>query len=163
MPIPTVAIQVEGVLRKTVTQAPLDQGKRLYHALAVEYNLVLVTEDLDREQMKTWLAMEGYSKHAHVVFGDSVMNYDKSWWLAVAKTLKLSFGYDIEYIVQPDPVEAATLVKHGYNSMLLTNAAYALPEWRPDAWGKVQPWNEIVEEVITQKRLRAEDKRMDGH
>lgn len=163
MPLSTAVIQVEGVLRKTVTRAPLDMGKRLYHGLAATYNLVLVTEDTDRTQAKTWMAMEGFEKHAHIVFGDADVGRDSSHWLAIVKMLKLSYGYNIEYVVQPDPVEAAQLIKRGYNSLLVTNAAYALPEWRPDAWGKIQPWSELVEEVIKDKQLRAADKRMDGH
>jgi hypothetical protein len=161
MPIPTVAIQIEGVLRKTVTRAPLDMGKRLYHALAAEYNLVLVTEDADREQSKTWLAMEGFSKHAHVQF--CTIGYSPEYWLAAVKMLKLQYGYAIEYVIQPDPVTAELLIRKGFNSMLVTNAAYALPEWRPDSNVGVEKWDSMVAEVDRQRQLRAEDKRMEGH
>jgi hypothetical protein len=155
----TVVIQVEGILRKPVGGQVLDSGRRLYHGLAGTYNLVLVTEDTNREQSKTWMALEGFDKHAHVEY--CAVGFSPAYWHVVVMALKLSYGYIVEYVVQPDPVTAEFLIRRGYSTLLVTNAAYALPEWRPDAPTGVKPWEELVAEIHGQRALRAADKRME--
>jgi hypothetical protein len=160
MPQPYVAIQVEGVLRRSITGAPLESGKRLYHSLALHYQIVMVTEETDRDHVKGWLGMEGMSKHAHVVYGDShVPPRAETRWLGIARLLRVTYGYDLEYLVLCDPHEARVLIELGYSVMLVHNAAYADPGWRPDASKGIQPWDELVEEITSQRAARAADKR----
>lgn len=164
MPQPTAVFQVEGILRKPVGGQPLDSGRRLYHGLASMYSLVLVTESTDRQQIKTWLAMEGFDKHAHIIHDmDTGVAGTGIWWLTTANMLRNNHGYNIEYFVLNDPEAASYLIKYGYSTLLVTNAAYALPEWRPDADKGVTAWADLAAEIDRQRTLRAADKRMEEH
>lgn len=157
---PTAVIQIEGVLRKPVTGAPIDSGRRLYHGLASTYRIVLVSEGDDREHTGHWLGMEGFTKHDHIVYSGDWHPRHEERWVATAGTLKIQFGYDTDLFVVPSPHDAAALIRHGYNALLFVVAAYALPEWRPDHRQGVQPWEELVDEITAQRALRAKDKRM---
>lgn len=162
MPMPTAVMQVEGVLRKPVTGAVLDSGRRLYHGLAGTFRLVLISVTTSPQSHLTpWLGMEGFSKHDHIV-------YPMSWeqdtrvplWLNIARTLTHAHGYNVDLTVLPNPGDAAVLLEHGYSTLLFTDAAYSLPEWRPDHSRGVQPWDALVHEITTQRALREADKRM---
>lgn len=157
---PTVVIQVEGVLRKPVTAAVLEAGRRLYHGLASTYRIVLVTSSTDRLSSGGWLGMNGFSRHDHIVYGDEDVPATSEWWVSVAKRLKLAYGYDTELFVVPDPHDAMQLIRHGFSVMLFVQAAYAIPEWRPDHRQGVRPWAELTAEVEVQRALRAGDNRM---
>lgn len=156
---PTAVIQVEGVLRKPAGGAPIDSGRRLYHGLAGMYRIVLATEETDRAYLGGWLGMEGFSKHDHVVYGDHPLSATRERWPSLALILKGQYGYDVDMFVVPDPHDAAQLIGHGHNVLLFAQAAYALPEWRPDAQRGVTPWAELAHEVETQRMLRAQDSR----
>jgi hypothetical protein len=159
---PTAVIQVEGVLRKPVTGAPIDTGRRLYHGLASTFRIVLVSDGDDREYLGHWLGMENFGKHDHIVYSGDWRPRHEEQWVATAGVLKLQFGYDTELFIVPDPHDAAALIRHGYNALLFVQASYALPEWRPDHRQGVQPWEELMGEIAAQRTLRATDKRMDG-
>jgi hypothetical protein len=158
MPQPYVAIQVEGVLRRSITGAPLESGKRLYHGLATTYQIVLVTDQTDRDYIRGWLGMEGLSKHAHLVYHDDRAD-PEAWWLWVARSLKIKYGYNVEYFVVCDPEDARLLIERGYSAMLVHNAAYADPGWRPDTRKGVRPWNDLVSDITAQRAAAALDKR----
>lgn len=161
MGLPTAVIQVEGVLVKPVGGAVTDTGRRLYHGLKNFYRLVLVTEETDRGRMDADLFMEGFTGHDHVVYGDEPVSCTRGRWVTVAGRLRNGYGYDTELFVVPDPYDARCLIQAGYSTLLFTQAAYALPEWRPDHQQGVRPWDELQAEVETQRVLRAADKRTD--
>lgn len=161
---PTVVIQVEGVLRKPVTGAVIDNGRRLYHGLASTFRLVLVSEGDTagyKSYLDTWLSMEGFTKHDHIVYSGEWRPRADNWWVGTAGTLKLRYGYNTELFVVPDPSDAAALIEHGHNTLLFTIAAYALPEWRPDHPVVVRAWDGMMRVIDTEKARRAADKRME--
>lgn len=159
---PTAVIQVEGVLRKPITGAVMDSGRRLYLGLASFYRIVLVTSETDSQGMTSWLGMNSFARHDHIV-------YPMAWaqdtrvpqWLNTARTLQLRYGYDVGMVVLPDPADARALIEHGYSTLLFTDAAYSLPEWRPDHRAGVQPWGELEDEIRHGLALRARDSRME--
>lgn len=157
---PTAVMQVEGVLRKPVTGAVIDEGRRLYHGLASTFGIVLVSEGNDQQFYKTWLGMEGFTKHDHIVYSGEWRPEDRNWWVRTAGMLKISYGYDTNLIVIPDPFDAAALIERGYNTVLFTQASYALPEWRPDHRAGIRPWAEMTAEIERGRALRAADKRL---
>jgi hypothetical protein len=158
MPKPTAVVQVEGVLRKPVTSGVLETGRRLYHGLAGTFRIVLVTWETP-VRLAPWLGMEGFDKHDHIVYPVNWPQARIPEWLNVARTLTLAYGYNTELVVVPDPGDAAVLLEHGYSTLLFTDAAYSLPEWRPDHKAGVQPWDALVSEITTQRALREADKR----
>jgi hypothetical protein len=155
-------MQVDGVIRKPVTGAPIDSGRRLYHGLAGTYRIVLATEATDRQHLSGWLGMEGFTKHDHVVYGDEPVSTTRDWWPSIARALRGRYGYDTDLFVVPDPEAATHLIQAGFNALLFVQAAYALPEWRPDTHRGARPWKQLVAEVATQRLLRADDNRMEN-
>lgn len=157
---PTAVIQIEGVLRKPVTGAVIDSGRRLYHGLASTYRIVLVSDGDDREYTGHWLGMENFTRHDHIVYAGDRRPRHESPWVGTAGMLKISYGYDTDLFVIPDPHDATFLIHYGYNVLLFVQAAYALPEWSPNDPKGVQPWGELVAEIAAQQALRATDTRM---
>lgn len=154
-------MQVEGVLRKPVTGAVIESGRRLYLGLAQFSRIVLVTSETDPEYFSSWLGLEALDRHDHVVYGNDFTSATRERWPLLASALKIRYGYDTDVFVVPDPEAAMHLMKSGFNVLLFMQSAYALPEWRPDQPAGVQPWNDLVNEVQIQKIARAADKRME--
>lgn len=154
----TVVIQVEGVLRKPAG-AVIESGRNLYAALSQHYRIVLVSEEDDRDQVSTWLSMEGFRTHDHLVCSGDWRPRHEAPWVATMLALKVSYGYPVSLVVVPSPADAADLIRHGYDTLLFTMAAYALPEWRPDHKAGIQPWEDLSEEVSRQEQIRAQDNR----
>lgn len=154
--MPVAVVCVEGVLKKPSGQVS-DLGHRLYRGLAEAYRVILVTGETDRARTADWLAVEGFARHEHVIQGDAAA--PASWWPHAVRTLQISWGVDAEITVVPDPAAATELIRAGLNAVLVTPAAYSLPEWRPDHPGGVTPWADLEAEARTQRRLRAADER----
>lgn len=155
MPQSVCVIQIEGILRKHIGEQPLESGRRLYLGLSQFFDIILVSSSVDKDRMDEWLTTEGFARHAHVVYG----------WMAptadLASMLRNQYGYNVEYFVLTDPARAVGLIESGYSTLLVTNTAYALPEWRPDSHHGVRPWGALVDEIDQQRKLRANDKRME--
>lgn len=160
MPQPTAVMQVEGVLRKPVTGAPIESGRRLYLGLSQFYRIVLVTEN-DRQYSGEWLGMHSFTRHDHIVYFEDSIVTRKYFWLDTARSLRTRYGYDVDTCVVPDPADAALLIRYGFSTLLFTQAAYALPEWSPDHSKGIKPWEELTAEVQRGRAIRAADKRME--
>lgn len=155
----TAVIAVEGVLKKPVTGHATDTGHRLYRGLAETHRIVLVTEDDNRDRTAEWLLTQGFARHDHIVYGDTPSPTGTAWWAHIVRTLKLAYGFDVDFTVVPDPVAARSLIAAGLTAVLFTPAAYSLPEWRPDHPSGVTPWNDLEAEMRVQRQLRAKDDR----
>lgn len=162
MPKPVAVMQVEGVLRNSMGGGVLGNGRRLYHGMAGTFRIVLVTfDDHPRNLLTGWLGMEGFNKHDDIVYPSYWPEPRIPVWLNIARTLTRTYGYDVELSVVPDPADAAVLLEYGYSTLLYSDAAYALPEWRPDHTPGVQAWSDLEREITTQRALREADKRME--
>lgn len=158
--MPSIAITVEGVLRKFVGGAPIQPGLDLYFGLATRAKLVLLSGELVDDGLDYWLKTEGLHEHVKVFYSDVVLRDlshggERLCQLASARQL----GYDVELAVEPDPSVSARLLVAGYNVLTFTHAEYSVPAWRPDAAVKVRPWRELVEQVERESYLRATDPR----
>lgn len=156
----SIAIVIEGVLRKVSGGQGIVSGIDLYYGLATRSKLVLVTEDPIPE-VTHWLASEGMREHARIGFSDVV---GKSLGLPEAResalnTLSNSGFAPIELVIEPDPDVAKHLITRGYNVLLFCHAQYAMPSWRPDYDHTPRPWDELAQQIADEAYLRATDTR----
>lgn len=156
----SIAITVEGCLRKFVGGAPIKPGLDLYFGLATRAKLVLLTGEMFGEGLADWLLIEGLHEHVKVMYSDVVLRDlsdggERLAQLASARQL----GYDVELVIEADPLVSARLLVAGYNVLTFSHAEYSVPAWRPDAAVAVRPWAELVEQVEREAYLRATDPR----
>lgn len=151
----TSLILIEGVLRKQMGQ-PIPEGLRLYRALLSVGRVILLSTaatQADRESTSDWLELNGCTGHDSVAWGDDgprvplVNMYRRE-------------GYDVAVVVEPDPGTAMELISAGFNVLLFVHAMYTRPDWRPDSAKGIQPWENIVNEVAEQAKLKAKDARL---
>jgi hypothetical protein len=148
-------IAIDGVLRKAVGGALIPEGRRLYESLAFTGQVVLLYDAREREQTADWLELHGCNRHAFTDFADGATR------LYLANRLRRQ-GYDIDLVVEPDPLMAQEMIKAGYNTLLVTHAKYTQPGWRPDADTGVRAWSSIVDETAKLAKMKAEDARLRG-
>lgn len=155
-----IVIVAEGVLINPVAQTPIVLGKKLYRAFCATERVLLISGETPKDELEGWLFMEGMTGHAEVQYPDPVINIWNADEMRVWQVNQLrKRGYDIEVVIEPDPGNCAALLKAGFNTMVFTHAAYAIPSWRPDYEGAVRPWDELASEVGIQAVLRERDKR----
>lgn len=157
-----VAITVDGVMRKIVGMAPIPAGIKLYRALATQFSVVLVTDELeDYGHLSRWLETEGLNEHTGIVWSNVVLDsYDTALRRVRQMTMVRVHGA-VELVVEPDPAISALLIQEGLNVMTMSYAAYSQPSWRPDYIDAVRPWDELSKQVADAARLRANDRRLE--
>lgn len=154
----TCLMLVEGVLRNLVGGALIPEGARLYKSLCATGTVVLLSVVYDgdkRREMQEWLDMNGLTEHALLTWGDDGPR------VPLANMYRRE-GYDVDLVVDPDPVTVSGLIEAGFNTLLFTHSQYSHPSWRPDAAKGVEPWASITQQVAQLARLKAQDNRLTG-
>jgi hypothetical protein len=164
--MPSVAITVEGVIRRAVGGQPVPEGLDLYYGLASRMKVVLITDELDRlpddlriTELAYWLRLEGLMQHDRIIYSEPMWQGD----VAIRRICQVNdarrMGHDITMVIEPDPAVSAELLRTGYNVMTFTHAAYSVPSWRPDYKHTPTPWDKLSEQVEQESYLRANDER----
>jgi hypothetical protein len=153
----SAVLAIDGVLRRTVTGAPIEEGIKLMNGLKMFYNIVLVADSA--EPMKDWLDLECVFGYTQVKYPEECLDLSPRLMRLMQVSQIQQQGYAIRLVVEPDPGVAAHLLVNGYNVLNFLHSTYSLPEWRPDWDGTVRPWEELSAVVARNARLRAEDKR----
>lgn len=160
MPISSVAIAVEGVLQKSTSSAPVPVGIALYHSLKSNFNILLYS-DQDRKTLDYWLSLEALREHAAAEYNENGRVFQSQVDRKIAQVNSLrQRGYNIDLVIEPEPVASAWLLKNGYTVLTFTHAQYALPQWRPDYTEHRKPWSDLEEETRKAAELRAVDERL---
>ena len=150
-------IAIDGVLRRTVTGAPIADGIKIMQGLKTFYNIVLVADSA--EDIKEWLDLESVFGYTKITYPEECLDLSPKLMRLMQVSQIHSQGYAVQIVVEPDPEVAAHLLINGYNVLNFLHAQYALPEWTPGWDGTVKPWEELSATVARTARLRAEDKR----
>ena len=145
-------IPVDGVLRKLVAGAPIPEGIRLYRALCSAGRVILLHDGSDHDQVRDWLELNGCAQHDFIEWGRGPR-------VGAANHLRRQ-GYDIDLVVEPDPVVAHGLIAAGFNTLVFVHAQYAHPSWRPDTGTGIQSWDDINRQVAELARMKARDARL---
>lgn len=150
----TAVMVMDDVLRKTLTDAPIDTGKLLYHALSSQYGIVILSNET--KDQREWLSDQGIR----------IDNYYYAPELGVdrvtqIKSLHFEYGYSIDLVVEPDPHHVARLLQYGIPTLGFFHPYYSHPSWRPDGSGSnAESWEEIKQEIMQGKAYRADDDRL---
>ena len=158
MPVSSAVICVEGILQKTVSQAPIPLGIALYHSLATNFNLLLISEQ-PKKELDYWLSIEALNRHAAVEYNDNVRMFLPETIRKFHQVSALrSRKYSIDLIFDPNPSSSAMFLDSGFNVATLIHSAYAMPQWRPDYEHKTKPWSEIEEYQENMAKLKFIDR-----
>lgn len=145
-----VALIVEGVLKSPVSEAPIQVGTGLYHALIkVEHRLHLLSENRD-ELLEDWL------KHTYLpgyITLTQIHPLDQE-----ERTLHRSLGAlrttgPVDLVIAADPEWCADAFARGYTVMPFLSPSYARPHWRPDYDATPRSWDLLDAEVHRQRVL----------
>lgn len=139
---------VEGILRMPEGEGHLDTGWSLYQALAKNSRLYLLSHTWTAEQCRLWLAKRQLTGHLDYLHQPAPGPAGR------LETLQRIRSWRIGLVLEPDPTCAAAELDAGWNTCLLTHAAYSQPQWRPDYAGEVRPWDDLTAAVERQNELR---------
>lgn len=151
----TVAITLDGVLRKPLDVEAQDFGAGLLYASLVDNFRVVVlgTEDLERD--KHFLAVNGMGRYVKIEpirqeDGRTEMERERQRLRRLRQE-----GFKFEFVVVPDPELAYHLYVEGVPVLLYLHPTFSAKSFRPDYDGGIRPWNELADEVAFQRDARA--------
>jgi hypothetical protein len=169
--VSTVAITIDGVLRKVKGETPIQAGIELYLALAQTWNVVLLSDyKSDDKVIQMFMNVNGLREQVKTIGIDSVEYWQPPPQLRVAQVNWARYlGQNVQLVVEPDPECSAALIDAGYNVCTFTAAEYSVPMWRPDFTPRFQadgvpqfatPWETLQESVAKQAEMKAKDGRL---
>jgi hypothetical protein len=150
----SVAVSLDGVLRKPLDAEAQDYGGRLlFHGLRQFFRVVILgSEDTERDEHFLMInGMGGYVKIEPVQPGDGEGVGEQQ--RKQIQRLRAE-GFHFEFVVIPDPDLAMDLLSGGVPVLLYVHPTYSEREHRHDAGG-IRPWNELATEVESQLTARA--------
>jgi hypothetical protein len=150
----TAVFVLEGGLRQHVGEAVIPVGKRLYHGLATQMRIAVLSESTETARNLAWLKDEGFDQHVYYV-GRKEHDPTEKIALRLRQIARLrEGGCVIDLVVEPDPEIAAALLRNGITVVPLLVPQFARPEFRPDWDGSAVPWDTLVNEIDAQRSLR---------
>ena len=156
----SIAVTVEGVLRRVQGGSLIQPGLDVYWGLATRAKVILLTGEVDHEGLEYWLRSEGLNAHVRIIWSDVVRadltsGAERLDQLSEAR----KNGHDIQLVIEPDPEVSTQLILAGYNVATFTHAEYTVPNWRPDAVTQVAAWADLADQVAHEAYLRVTDPR----
>lgn len=131
---------------------PIDVGVRVARDLSYHNELFFLTSDEHPYRVQHWLVVTfELSKPPRLLEGSATS--------AVSSVRTL--GYDATYYVDGSPSRCAEAMRTGTTALVMASPVYARPEFRPEAFGPVREWDDIVAEVDEQRRKRLADTRLE--
>lgn len=148
---------VEGVLRTPGSEGHYDTGWGLYQALAKNTRLYLLSHEWAEADINLWFAkrqLRGHINYLHTPLpGPS----------GRLEALERIRSWRVSLVLESDPACAAAELTAGWNTALISHAAYTQPQWRPDYAGDIRPWDDLAGAVEQQNALRLTDPRHQEH
>ncbi|MGW3860242.1 hypothetical protein ACWEDZ_01985 [Streptomyces sp. NPDC005047] len=139
---------VEGVLRTPDAEGHYDTGWGLYQALARNSRLYLLSHTWTEQDSSLWLAKRNLNGHL------SYLHQALPGPAGRLEALERLRSWRIGLVLEPDPACAAAELAAGWNTALITHAAYTQPSWRPDYDHSPRPWDELAQAIARQDALR---------
>lgn len=157
----TVAVALDGVLRKPLDVEAQDFGASLLFASLVDNFRVVVLGTEDPVKDEHFLSVNGlvrYVKIEPLLAADGPDEYSRK----IAQVRRLAAeGFRFEFVVLPDPSLARDLYAEGYPVLLYLHPTFSNKAFRPDYSGGIRPWHELEQEVEFQLAAKAEQIRKD--
>ena len=156
----SVAIAIDGVLRREIGHQPIPEGIALYHELAHGWNVVLLADGDDpayEAEVEHFYHVEQLRLHSRTLYAPSTAS---SFRIDQLVRLRNS-GLALSFVVEPDPDKSAWIFEEGFNVLHFMHAQYTRPQWRPDSKHEVVAWDDMVSREVALKRAKTSDKRTD--
>lgn len=150
----TYAMVLDGVLRKNKDGAVNRHGLLLYNALATVGRMaILGSQNPERDDW--FLKTNGFTTHSHLI-PERIEDGSDEWRRRFAQVGRLrQEGANVEFVIEPDPSIAASLIASSVPVLLYIHPQYSAPSFRPDYDNTAKPWAELTKEIDYQIRLRA--------
>jgi hypothetical protein len=148
----SVAITIDGVLRKPLDVEAQDFGASLLFASLVENFRVVVLGTEDTERDEHFLMVNGMVRYVKI---EPMLPTDRGRVAAQVARLRRE-GFNFEFVVLPDPDLARDLYVEGVPVLLYLHPQFSSRSFRPDHEPGLTPWNELAEEVEFQIKAKAE-------
>lgn len=152
----TVAIALDGVLRKPLDVEAQDFGASLLYAgLNNHFRVVILgTDNPARDEQ--FLAINGIGRYVKI----EPLRPEDGEGVAEQKRAQIARlraeGFRFEFVVVPDPELAYHLYVEGVPVLLYLHPTFSAKSFRPDYDGGIRPWTELAEEVEFQLNAKAE-------
>ena len=146
---------IDGVMRDTITNAPIPQGMSLYRMIKEKQRVLLLCDDKTRADR--WLREHKLSLFDDLVDKSIAIGSDFPELRQVEHCRGLG---SIEYVITSDPELAAKLLEIGISSLMFLHPVYLTEKFRPDSKRGAKAWSEIREEIVKQQEAFLEDDRI---
>lgn len=151
----SVAITLDGVLRKPLDVEAQDFGAGLLFASLVENFRVVVLGTEDTEKDEHFLMVNGLVRYVKIEplrpsDGEGVAEQKRR---QVARLRREGFNFD--FVVVPDPDLARDLYEDGVPVLVYLHPQFSSRSSRPDHEPGLTPWNELAAEVEFQNTAKA--------
>ena len=144
---------IDGVLRNTVTNAPIPEGMRLYRTFKDKGRVMLLCNNKERDDR--WLR----ENKTNLV--DDLLDSDPtSEWPALDQVKKARGSAHVELVVTADPELAAKLLELGVTTLMFLHPIYLTEKFRPDGRQGAKSWDSIRNEIVRQQETFVEDSRI---
>jgi hypothetical protein len=160
-------IAVEGVLGEHSNIHgfhPIGDGVKLAKALRSEYQLVLSSTAVDDQAVEHWLRINGMTTPG---FYEGLFYQEDRWADLTEDSLMVrhagqlrSNGANVSLVVSSNPEAVLLATEAGFPSLFFVNPSYRWAEYRPDNKRLPKPWQDIDDEMIRQRELKAVDPRL---
>jgi hypothetical protein len=162
----TALVAIEGVIAEDnpdglTGASTIDEGITLFHALARGFHIVLSSLEQDEATVHRWLATQAgiVPRHwARLLRGERLDATN----LATRQRhvmLTRSSGYDLRYVVDPDPRVALHCLRAGVTPLCGPHPLYARASFLPDSQEGGASWDAINAALVTTRNVRAQDPR----
>lgn len=151
----TVAIALDGVLRKPLDVEAQDFGASLLYQGLVQGFRVVILGGYDTEKDEHFLAINGLGRYVRIEPLRETDAPDHAGRVRAQIRRLRAEGFRFEFVVLPDPALATDVYKMGIPVLMYLHPHYSTESFRPDFEPGIRPWQELLEEVEFQRAMAA--------
>jgi hypothetical protein len=165
--VSTALISVEGVLGDHSPVHgfyPIAGGVRLAKALRSQYQVILSTIQADGNSVEFWLKINGMTRPT---FYEDLLSRLSGWadlsdteLRAQHASVLRAAGSNVDLVISADPQAILKISQLGMPCLLFADPQYRWAEYRPDYKRLPRAWQDIDDEMVRQRELRATDPRL---
>ena len=148
-------IFIDGVLRNTVTNAPIPQGMSLFRTLKDKGRVLLLCPN--KALGDRWLRENKANFIDDIVGPDVAIGAD---FLELRQVEYCRGQGQVDLVITSDPELAARLLEIGVTTLMFLHPVYLTEKFRPDGRQGVKSWDKIKGEIVKQQEAFLEDTRV---
>lgn len=150
-----ILIFLDGVMRNTITNAPIPQGMGLYKNLKQDNRVLLLGNNRSKDDR--WLREHKILSVDDLVGPESSIGYE---WEELRQVEFVRGQGPVEYVITSDPALSAKLLEIGVTTLMFLHPVYLTEKFRPDSKQGAKPWLDIASEIAKQQEAFVEDPRV---